>query len=352
MKLRTGSIVKSIISNSKAQKMINDAKYYLRRQEYGQAGVLVLQGCLDTIQGRGGDSSAAIILVLCISVLICCCVIPRNKDSFGHDSLNSDAESKLNKIQQITKRNEGKKDFIDKTCVICLEDLPVDHKLNNNKINHLIHEKDVKIEEVHLAVKNCTENIHNDKLDQNKPNIIIINENKPDLMDHQKINNGQHLSAPSDLPGLEEILKHEEKENLLANQATKVDANHLNSSPEFKLAKLDCGHNFHPKCITDWMTNKNNCPVCRSLIDNDNIKEIKPLNQGLVEIQSNIHPELNRYNYNYSGSDFTWFLVANEFARNYHHDNNYGYHGATRNDHYSNYNNYDWNLGGGADGDW
>ena len=29
-------------------------------------------------------------------------------------------------------------------------------------------------------------------------------------------------------------------------------------------AILDCGHEFHPKCILTWLKHKSNCPVCRN----------------------------------------------------------------------------------------
>ena len=33
---------------------------------------------------------------------------------------------------------------------------------------------------------------------------------------------------------------------------------------ELKKAILDCGHEFHPKCILTWLKYKSTCPVCRS----------------------------------------------------------------------------------------
>jgi len=36
--------------------------------------------------------------------------------------------------------------------------------------------------------------------------------------------------------------------------------------------KLDCGHEFHQKCLTPWLLEKNTCPLCRNIsydIDTD-----------------------------------------------------------------------------------
>lgn len=34
-----------------------------------------------------------------------------------------------------------------------------------------------------------------------------------------------------------------------------------------KVRRLNCNHYFHRKCIDQWVTNKQNCPICRQLID-------------------------------------------------------------------------------------
>jgi hypothetical protein len=30
--------------------------------------------------------------------------------------------------------------------------------------------------------------------------------------------------------------------------------------------KTECNHRFHKKCLTDWMKQKHQCPVCRALL--------------------------------------------------------------------------------------
>lgn len=31
-----------------------------------------------------------------------------------------------------------------------------------------------------------------------------------------------------------------------------------------RIARLACGHQFHPKCIQKWLSHKNNCPLCKA----------------------------------------------------------------------------------------
>ena len=40
-------------------------------------------------------------------------------------------------------------------------------------------------------------------------------------------------------------------------------------SPLYDIFHLQCGHQFHSKCALNWLRYKNNCPICRQLILND-----------------------------------------------------------------------------------
>ena len=35
---------------------------------------------------------------------------------------------------------------------------------------------------------------------------------------------------------------------------------------DLNLKKLPCGHKFHSKCVKEWLTHKNTCPICRKKI--------------------------------------------------------------------------------------
>ena len=44
--------------------------------------------------------------------------------------------------------------------------------------------------------------------------------------------------------------------------------------------KLNCSHNFHNECIEKWKNVKNECPVCRESIDNEeHVVVIEPLQE-------------------------------------------------------------------------
>ena len=34
---------------------------------------------------------------------------------------------------------------------------------------------------------------------------------------------------------------------------------------------IRCGHGFHGHCIFEWIHRKNICPMCKQILDNDNI---------------------------------------------------------------------------------
>ncbi|KAL1548730.1 hypothetical protein AAHA92_16924 [Salvia divinorum] len=33
-----------------------------------------------------------------------------------------------------------------------------------------------------------------------------------------------------------------------------------------KIARLDCGHHYHQRCITNWLNVKNTCPLCQTTV--------------------------------------------------------------------------------------
>jgi uncharacterized membrane protein YgcG len=113
------------------------------------------------------------------------------------------------------------------------------------------------------------------------------------------------------------------EENLNKEQAELIKKNE-----EIFIAKLECGHSFHSKCISVWMVKNNICPICREKIDKEedssneknpsqrNSSEINSSNtttmstteiftRSLINIQSSIHPELSSLDYSY-GTNFSW----------------------------------------------
>lgn len=87
------------------------------------------------------------------------------------------------------------------------------------------------------------------------------------------------------------------------NLYPKVKENHNYDSP----FSLECGHTYHKKCIADWMSRKNYCPLCKTKIDvDDDSDEYKPLQENLVEIQRSFYPEISDYIIDYGRNTFSW----------------------------------------------
>ena len=75
------------------------------------------------------------------------------------------------------------------------------------------------------------------------------------------------------------------------------------------VSSLPCGHQFHTKCITEWMLKSKTCPLCKKEITNLNSNENKNTNfnfdnlfsdnitERIWEVQREIFPYFVRYNY-------------------------------------------------------
>ena len=122
-----------------------------------------------------------------------------------------------------------------------------------------------------------------------------------------------------------------------------VDNNNDNSN----VSTLLCGHQYHTKCIADWMLKNKKCPLCRDIINTGENNEEKKLNSNeepigerlseiIWEVQTEINPEYNNYSYN-----DLW--TSNKDNNDY--DSNY-----CNNDNCSN--DFDYDCGGGATADW
>lgn len=336
LKIRTGSNVKSTITNQVAQNILSSVKSYLRDTDYSRAAIQILQQAYDRLNGKfslfgnkGGNSkssAASLLMLLSICFIPCLCAscFKENSNYFSENTTferNAQAESKLERIKQITSRNQDKKEFLESSCVICLEDFP--QKQNQ--------QSEYKNEE-----------------------ILTNHENKINNSNHKEI-----IEHNDKLPTLQEINIHveptqkfsEENQGLLSsNRSNDIQFTNSPNRLEEDLAKLDCGHTFHQKCIADWMEKQNSCPVCRNIIDSDNntISQ-KPIQEGLLDIQRNIHPELNSYNYNFSHTGFTWIPVVTNNIQSVDRDSN-----AYQPRSGWNFGNFEggWNNAGGADISW
>jgi hypothetical protein len=76
------------------------------------------------------------------------------------------------------------------------------------------------------------------------------------------------------------------------------------TTQNYKFVKLECGHNFHSKCIVEWITKFTNCALCKfEKIQDENV--FKSDEQKVVEIQTNILPSISNYDIIYAPR-FTW----------------------------------------------
>ena len=50
------------------------------------------------------------------------------------------------------------------------------------------------------------------------------------------------------------------------------------------ISTLECGHQFHPECISKWMKRKNECPLCRQKINNKYNKDDAHMVWGVQNI--------------------------------------------------------------------
>lgn len=234
MFMKTDEILEKKLSDKTVARILShmNIKSHLQKSEYAKAAQLILQKVYDYTYSQNSESSGwgnAISFILLLSVCFCFgssyCF---KKES--SEEINEEVENKLQRIKEISQNNIESKEYVEKSCVICLEEL----------------------QQAGLNSTACTQTLPN------------------------------------------------------KNQLNHQEDTKLNMPTQQKLAKLDCGHIFHPNCIAIWMTKQNNCPTCRTIIDKDSHQQSKPLSQSLIEIQSEMHPSLTAYTFTYALSSLIW----------------------------------------------
>ena len=107
------------------------------------------------------------------------------------------------------------------------------------------------------------------------------------------------------------------------------------------ISTLQCGHQYHTKCIKEWMLKNKKCPLCRDLIDkSDNNENVNLNNESnnerlselIWEIQTINYPEFINYTY-----DNLWIEKNDNI--NYNNNDNCN-------------NDFDCDCGGGATVNW
>lgn len=247
MRIRTGKNIKNKISDYSAQAILEsgELKNFLRDGNYTSASKFILTKLAEKLDDPVSDEISGFIILFLILIYS----IYKIYDYFFKGKfVKKSPEERLERIRKICDEKKPKKEFIEKNCIICLEEF---------------------------------ENIEN----QSK-------ENK------------------------------EKNENIIA--------------------KLQCGHSFHSKCISDWMTKKNVCPLCKAKIDNEEDDyNYKNISENLVDVQREYYPELSNYSFSYSQNSFTWTNPRQYVNSN----TSTSYEDSNETNNYS-------NESGGASGSW
>jgi len=131
------------------------------------------------------------------------------------------------------------------------------------------------------------------------------------------------------------IEKIEDNSNILSIK--EEDGNtKLVEKEEEGISTLNCGHQFHTECIAKWLKTKNNCPICRQIVLNEN-----NYNKIVWNTQIELFPEYNHINYDSLYAKTFYVPPVHNSSSNYSNNyaSNYNYCGGA-------------NFGGGATGGW
>jgi len=244
-------------------------------------------------------------------------------------------KSRLEKIKEITKNNANKESYIDSNCIICLEEF------NKEDLDEL-KEKKLKCEK--------NDNSKKDKKENQETENIIIEDNSNVNSYNSNTNDNNCNSINDDLINLDNIINENNKReglkerNISSDSSSKKNENNIPAAETGQkeksfIAKLNCGHIFHSECISNWMTKKNSCPLCKKDLDdpnpsNSNNSENKEnrdntttntnnnsntfsntsmtfsnrmaFAQTLIDIQSVFYPRFSSYRMNYSNDTFSY----------------------------------------------
>jgi uncharacterized membrane protein YgcG len=258
MRIRTGKNPRSVLTDSLSVYYLDSLKPNLRDQKYFDA----ITDVLAKIHTKFTSPSWFESLYLFLSkksqwILIFICFILYQ---MFFDGIDKPAEDKLKRIKEISEKSKSTKQFIETSCIICLDEF----------------------ESVHLEERTETELLKelNEQTDKYTFKNSETNEYPPE---ESKIS---EEFPPEECKEDSELLKKEKRKEV------------------FK-ATLECGHTFHSNCISDWMSKQNKCPICRDKIDKED-ENTKPLAENLVTIQSHYHPSFSDLAFDYTMNSFTW----------------------------------------------
>ena len=290
--IRTGEITKNNITDSRASSIISSLGDLLRQNNYYEAFLKYYDELDFYIEFY--ISPYYIILIplfffmglIIISLIIGLLeMIVKKYQKWEEERKYSPKDPKLKNIVSFMKSQKKNKKIFEENCVICLNALEINIKKEF---------KDKKETEIAMELEEIN--------------------NKPLL---EKMDDSNSLS----------IKKEEANTNIIEKN-------------EKGISTLNCGHQFHTKCIIKWLKIKSNCPICRKKVlkENDN-------NKIIWDTQSELYQEYNNISYqyiyrNYLNPPSIQTSSSNDsfnYSSNY--SSNYDYHRGV-------------NLGGGAIGGW
>ena len=326
IRIRTGEITKNNLADSAAEAIITCLGDLLRQNKYYEAFLKyydILENYMDN-KGSIWDIliiiifviSALIILSPCIGMAICFC----GKLLERCNTLPND--SNLKKIVSFLKSQKTNRKIFAENCIICLNKLS-----KNTKENYEEKEKGKEKNELKDKKGNDSKEIEEKEEDGNKNEKEKEKEedDKKDLLEKEEEGKKPLIEKQND-DNKVKVLEEKEKEE---------DANkELIEKEEDGISILNCGHQFHTKCIINWFKIKNNCPICRQIILNE-----KDNNKIVWRTQIDLNPEFNNINYDHL---YTMdFYVPSSSYGNVDFSSNYNYGGGGGVD-----------CGGGATGGW
>lgn len=288
MRIRIGKNIKNKLSDFAAKSLLEDLtlKSYLRSMEYTKALKFLLEKLNNKLTNNEASTDYGNYFVLAILSLGFIYYIINSIYSSCFRKKKYTINEKLEKIKQLTESRKNKKQFIADNCIICLEEFSnKDSKMNNKQIE---------------GEKSSNKILENDKINEN-----II---KEDNTNFKKDN----------------LEKTESKIN------TKLNKSAAEENDDSLPFSLECGHTFHKKCISSWLSKKNSCPLCKAKIDiEEDDTNYKSIQENLVEIQTEYHPELRQWDLNFSNETFSWRnpreVAHSGNAESYHNNNDNDY---------------------------
>jgi uncharacterized membrane protein YgcG len=120
MRIRTGSNVRSYLPDSKAQEYLDAIKSYLRDSKYSQAVNILMEKIYERITSPYTiywDILEYWPLIIVVVVLLAEYIY-----SYCKNRVSKPAATRLNRIQRICRAGKPKREIIETTCVICLEE--------------------------------------------------------------------------------------------------------------------------------------------------------------------------------------------------------------------------------------